>query len=176
MKNMFVLIIFISSILGAQDRTDVSKWEPFKFLIGKWEGIGTGKFGESKVIREYKYLMGGTYLIGTNRSDYVKQEKNPEGETHDNWDIFSYDKLRAKYILRQFHAEDITNTYTLDTSKVANKIIEFETEYIENFEKGWRAKEVYQIINRNEFIEIFYLASPDEEYTEYVRNIFKRIE
>jgi hypothetical protein len=43
---------------------------------------------------------------------------NPQGEIHDNWNIFSYDKARKKYVLRQFYAEDITNTYSADSSEI----------------------------------------------------------
>ena len=119
--------------------------------------------------------MGGTYIIGKNKSIYEKQEKNPEGEIHDHWDIISYDKVRAKYVFRQFHAEDITNTFLLDSLSDAKGILEFESESIENFKEGWKAKEVYKIINEDEFIEIFYLASPGKEYAEYIRSTFKRV-
>jgi hypothetical protein len=174
-KKILLILLFLSSIVFAQSEYNTKKWEPFNFLIGKWEGSGTGKFGDSKIEREYEYLMGGTYIIRKNKSIYEKQEKNPEGEIHDHWDIISYDKVRAKYVFRQFHAEDITNTFSLDSLNAAQGILEFESESIENFIKGWKAKEVYKIINENEFIEIFYLAAPGKEYSEYVRNTFKRI-
>ena len=176
MKIILLIFLFLSSIIIAQSEYDTKKWEPVKFLVGKWEGTGTGKFGNSKIKREYKYLMGGTYIIGKNKSTYEVQEKNPKGEIHDNWDIISYDKVGVKYVIRQFHAEDITNTFSLDSTKAFNGILEFESESIENFIDGWKAKEVYKIINENEFIEIFYLAAPGKEYSEYVRNTFKRIE
>jgi hypothetical protein len=102
MKNILLIIFTLSSIIFAQNKNDINKWEPFKFLIGKWEGNGTGKFGDSKIERTYEYLMGGTYIIGKNKSVYEKQEKNPEGEIHYNWDIISYDKVTAKYVIRQF--------------------------------------------------------------------------
>ena len=176
MKKLFLFVIMLMSTgVLAQNEDKIKKWEPFNFLIGKWEGNGVGKFGDSKVEREYEYFMGGTYLIGKNKSNYEKQERNPEGEIHDNWDIISYDKIRSKYVMRQFHAEDIINTYTLDSSKVAEGIYEFESEAIENFGVGWKAKEVYKILNEDEFIEVFYLAPPNKEYSEYVRNTFKRI-
>ena len=79
-------------------------------------------------------------------------------------------------MLRQFHAEDIVNTYSMDSSLAAEGKIELITESIENFGTGWKAKEVYEVINENEFIEIFYLAPPGKDFTEYVRNTFKRIE
>jgi len=176
MKIMLMIFLFLPSIILAQSEQNIKKWDPIKILIGKWEGTGTGKFGNSKVVREYEYLMGGTYLIGKNKSTYEVQEKNPEGEIHDNWDIISYDKVKAKYVIRQFHAEDITNTFSLDTIKASQGILEFESESIENFKDGWKAKEVYKIISENEFTEIFYLAPPGKQYSEYIRNTFKRIE
>ncbi len=64
MKRILLIILFVSSIIFAQSENVTTKWEPFNFLIGKWEGSGTGKFGDSKIEREYEYLMGGTYIIG----------------------------------------------------------------------------------------------------------------
>jgi hypothetical protein len=40
---------------------------------------------------------------------------------------------------------------------------------------GWKAKEVYNILNENEFVEIFYLAPPGKDYSEFIRNTFKRV-
>jgi hypothetical protein len=175
MKTIILLVTALVICLSAQDSISNDKWAPFNILIGEWEGEGIGKWGSSKVLREYTYLMGNTYIIGKNKSVYEKQEKNPRGETHENWDILSYDKGRAKYVLRQFHDEDITNTYNLDSANVANGIYEFETVAIENFGEGWRAKEVYEIINQDKFIEHFFLASPGKEYQEYVKNTFRRV-
>jgi hypothetical protein len=175
MKRTLFIVAILSSLALAQSGSSIKKWQPLNFLIGKWEGNGTGKFGDSKIEQKYEYLMGGTYIIGKNPSSYEKQEKNPDGEIHDHWDIISYDKVRAKYVFRQFHAEDITNTFSLDSLKAAQGKLEFESESIENFREGWSAKEIYKIINEDEFIEIFYLASPGKEYTEYLRNTFKRV-
>ena len=175
MNRALIIFALLTSLTFAQSDIVKEKWKPLNFLIGKWEGNGTGKFGDSKIEREYEYLMGGTYIIGKNTSTYEKQEKNPEGEIHDHWDIISYDKVRAKYVFRQFHAEDITNTFSLDSLNAANGNLEFESESIENFRKGWRAKEVYKIISKDEFIEIFYLASPGNDYTQFVKSSFKRI-
>jgi len=175
MSRIVIFILIISSCISAQQKKTSTKWLPLDFLIGKWEGKGTGKWGESTIIREYGYLMGGTYIIGKNISNYEKQSQNPEGEIHDNWDIISYDKGRKKYVLRQFHAEDITNKYATDSSSVFNGKFEFESEEIENFRSGWKAKEVYIFENENSFVEIFYLSAPGKDYSEYVRNTFKRL-
>jgi len=176
MKKIFLLYFVFTLIIFAQSEDGKTKWEPFNWMIGRWEGKGTGKFGDSSVEREYEYLMGGTFIIGKNNSFYEKQEKNPKGEIHNHWDIFSYDKIRKKYVLRQFHAEDITNTFIMDSTDTTGGAFVFVSEAIENFKPGWGAKEAYKIINNNEFVEIFYLAPPGKDYTEYIRTTFKRAE
>ena len=174
MKAVF-LIIFLPLVLFSQEQT-VSKWQPFEKLIGKWQGTGEGKFGSSTLEREYFYIMDSTFLMAKGKSVYEKQRKNPEGEMHENWDIFSYDKGRSKYVFRQFHAEDIVNTYSADSLKIDKGVLEFKSEFIENFAADWKAMEVYKFIGDDEFVEIFYLAAPGKQYKEYVRNSFERIE
>lgn len=176
MRLIIFCMLIISSACYSQADLNSTKWKDLEFLIGKWEGTGNGKVGESKVEREYSYLMGGTYIIGKNKSTYGKQEKNPHGEVHINWDIYSYDKNRKKYLIRQFHEEDITNTFSVDSSHVADGEYEFVSESIENFGAGWKAKEVYNVISENEFVETFYLAPPGKDYTVFVENRFKRVE
>jgi hypothetical protein len=175
MKITLLCLLFITSVSFSQNDSKTVKWKDLNFLIGTWEGTGTGKFGDSKVEREYSYFMGGTYILGKNKSTYEKQEKNPDGEIHVNWDIYSYDKNRKRYVIRQFHEEDITNTFSADSSDIPDGKYEFVYESIENFLPGWKAKEVYDIINEDEFIEIFYLAPPEKEYSEFIRNSFKRV-
>ena len=175
MKITTLCLIFISSVIYSQNDNLPDKWENFKFLIGRWEGTGTGKFGDSRVEREYTYFMDSTYLLGKNKSVYEKQDKNPEGEIHISWDIYSYDKYRKKYVIRQFHEEDITNTYSADSSDISDGQYEFISESIENFMPGWKAREVYNKLNDDEFVEIFYLAPPGKEYSEFIRNTFKRL-
>ena len=174
MMKILIITILITLLNFAQEEEGITIWSPLQLLIGTWEGTGEGKFGNSTIEREYKFIMGGTFILGTNTSIYEEQEKNPDGEIHDHWDIFSYDKRESKYMFRQFHAEDIVNTFSLDSLKASKGELEFITESIENFGEEWRAKEVYKFKSDNEFMEIFYLAPPGKEFTEYIRNTFKR--
>ncbi len=177
MKKRPLLIGFLLLSLCSSQTSDIpEKWIPFNYFIGMWIGTGIGKFGQSIVERKYEYFMGATFILAKNKSIYQKQAQNLHGEIHDNWDIISYDKDQSKYVLRQFHAEDIINTYSADSSKIALGIYSFESESIENFRLGWKARETYKILNEDEFIEIFYLSPPNGVWVEYVRNHFKRIQ
>jgi len=161
-------------LLFSQEKENKNIWQPFEYFAGNWQGVGEGRFGSSNVEREYRFIMGGTFLLGTNKSTYEKQEKNPKGEVHDNWDIISYDKQRRQFVFRQFHAEGIVNQFVLDSLDPHKGKFEFVSEATENFGNGWRAKEWYEILNKNEFTETFSLAAPGEEFQVFVTNHFKR--
>jgi hypothetical protein len=57
-----------------------------------------------------------------------------------------------------------------------NAVIVFVTESIENIPAGWRAKETYQILGPDEFVETFELAVSGKEFELYTENRFTRSE
>jgi len=77
-------------------------------------------------------------------------------------------------MLRQFHVEGFANLYALNRSASTPKHLLFESEYFENFNNSWKAKETYDIISPDEFIETFELAPPGKPFEVYSRNHLKR--
>jgi hypothetical protein len=51
----------------------------------------------------------------------------------------------------------------------------FVSESIENIPSGWRAKESYQVISPDEFIETFELAEPGKDFEVYTSCHLKRV-
>lgn len=41
-------------------------------------------------------------------------EKNPKGEVHEDFGIFSYDQARKTFVMRGFYVEGFVNTYVMD--------------------------------------------------------------
>ena len=144
------------------------------YFAGSWEGTAKGQPGNGKVEREYQFVLNGKYLQAKNKSTYPPQEKNPKGEVHEDWGLFSYDRGRKQFILRQFHVEGFVNQYALDRAASNDKTLVFVTESIENIPAGWRARESYRILNSDEFVETFELAGPGKEFEVYSENRFKR--
>ncbi|HZY09883.1 MAG TPA: hypothetical protein VFF29_01910 [Bacteroidota bacterium] len=124
------------SLIIAQGDKKRDTWEPIKFFIGSWEGTGKGEPGVSKVEREYQFVLDGKYIFAKNKSKYEPQEKNPKGEAHEDWGIFSYDRSRRLFVLRQFHVEGFVNQYVLDTLNRDSTKLVFITESIENIPLG----------------------------------------
>jgi hypothetical protein len=133
-------------------------WKPLRVLIGQWKGEVRGDPGHGKAEREYAFILNDRLIHVRNRSIYPPQEKNAKGQTHEDIGFFSYDKGAKKLMLRQFHIEGFVNQFALDSISEDGRTIAFTSTAIENIAPGWRARETYQILNADEFIETFALA------------------
>lgn len=172
--SKIMVVILLGSLLRAQTGQPPDVWSPLKYFVGSWEGTSNGQSGSGKVERDYQFVLGGKFLQVKNKSVYPAQAKNPKGETHEDWALFSFDRSRKKFVLRQFHAEGFVNQYLLDSKSDDNKTLVFLTESIENLPAGWKAKETYRILNDNEFTEVFELAAPGKELELYSETKFQR--
>lgn len=169
-----MLLMFVFNFpLYAQEQSD--PWEPLKMFEGQWVGHETGAAGIGQGERSYEFIMNGKYLYFKNKSTFEPQEKNPEGEVHEDWGFFSYDNFRKTIVLRQFHSEGYVNQYTIiaDTSDLKSLIL--VTESIENVPDGFRARYIYKFKNENEFTEIFELASPGKDFNPLLENHWTRV-
>ncbi len=176
MRNLALAILLLLAATAAAQApaTRPDPWARLRFLVGDWTGTATGEPGEGTVTRRYEFILGGKFLYERNTSTYPPQEKNKEGETHEHWSILSYDKARHTFIFRQFHQEGFVNEYALDDSASTPAKLVFAHERIENIKGPWRARETYDIISPDEFIETFELAPLDQPYAVYTRNHFTR--
>lgn len=175
MKNLVFLFLILYGTSSAQTNAPQSTWLDLNYFIGTWEGTGKGESGISTVKRKYEFTMNNKYIHVHNKSVYLPQEKNPKGEIHEDMGIISYDKNRKLYVYRQFHVEGFVNQYTLDSISQNSKKFVFTSEAIENIPKGFRARESYKIINKDEMIETFEIAEPGKDFKLYTENHLKRI-
>ena len=109
-----------------------------------------------------------------NVSRFEPQEKNPNGETHEDLTIFSRNENRNLFVIRQFNIEGFVNTFVLDTLKSDNRNFVFVSESSENSPEGLRARLTYKISNKDEFTEFFELAFPEKEFEIWLRNFWRR--
>jgi hypothetical protein len=174
MRRTLLLILFVPLLTAAQTPRQDDVWQPFKYFLGTWSGTGKGEPGISHLEREYKFVLGGKFLNVIHKSVYKPQEKNPKGETHEDWGFFSYDRSRKQHLFRQFHIEGFVTHYRLDSITADGKVMVFLSESIENIPPGWRAKETYRVLGENEFVETFELAAPGKDFALYSENHFRR--
>jgi hypothetical protein len=157
-----------------EDGEDSDPWTLFRPLVGTWEGTGGGKPGEGKEVMDCEFVLQDKFLRIRNRSRYKPQEKNPEGEVHEDWGFLSHDKIRDTFVLREFHVEGYVNEYILDHVSEDGKTLVFLTESLENVPEGWRGRETFRYIGTDEFHNTFELARPGEDFEVYVETRLRR--
>jgi hypothetical protein len=174
MKSIIVFLLFVpSSLFGQLSRQD-SIWLPMTAFLGTWEGTGGGEPGIGKYNRSYSFVLGKKFIEVRNKSVYPPTDKNPAGEIHEDVGYISFDKLRRKFVLRQFHVEGFVNQYALDSVSTDGKTMIFISEAIENIPNGWRARETYRIVSHNEITETFDLAPPTKPFELYTKVTLKK--
>jgi len=149
-------------------------WGPFRYFLGEWSGSGKGEPGISRADRDYSLVLHERFIQIRNRAVYEPQEANPDGEVHEDLGLLGFDKLRGKYVLREFHVEGFVNQYLIDTTNSESGKIVMVSEAIENIAPGWRARTTYEILSDDEFREEFDLAGPGKEWERYSATDFKR--
>jgi lysophospholipase L1-like esterase len=169
-----LLVMGMVCLSLAQTGMSEDVWELFRFFEGEWTGEQTGNAGVGKGERTIEFIMEEKYLYYKNVSKFEPQEKNPKGETHEDWTFFSYDVNRKKYVLREFHSEGFVNQYILDELSEDNRTLVFTSENIENAPEGLRARVTLTILERNKFKEVFELANPDKGFSVWLENIWTR--
>ena len=174
--GLVALLFCAPSVLANQEATPKKEdaWKPIRFLVGTWDGVAEGEAGRGTVKRTYEFVMNGRFLHERNISSYPPQEKNPKGEVHEHWTMFSYDRARNSLVMRQFHQEGFVNQYVMPATAGTNAGILFESEGFENLPVGWKAREKYAVVSKNEFVETFELAPPGKEFDVYSQTRFKR--
>jgi hypothetical protein len=177
MKLVAAVLVSLAVAAGSTLAADAvpEPWLPVHRLVGSWIGKASGQAGEGTVVRRYAFVMNGRFIHETNITTYPPQEKNRKGEVHEHQSFISFDKARKTLVLRQFHVEGFVNTFR-QAAPVAGMpaTVVFESESFENFSNTWKARETYEFISDDEFVETFELAPPGKPFSTYGRSHFKR--
>ena len=174
MKNSNLLILAFVLIFGSAFGQN-QNFDRLEFLYGKWIGTGSGFGNEtSRIESEFKSIMNGKYVEVWNDSKFKPTEKNPDGENHIDKGIISFDKDREVIVYRQFNNEGYVNQYILNDSLSGDTVLVFETEIIENFVTGGKAKWTIKKLADDQIETIFEVSFPNKEYTCYGQNILTK--
>jgi hypothetical protein len=165
-------IMLLTAICGSAAEPDgLSR---IAWLLGDWSGKGEGEPGHSTSERQAQRVLAGRFVRVEGRSEYPKQERNPEGETHVQTDMWGYDRARKLLTLRQFDSLGFASTYALDKdASTATRWI-LNAEQLENVPKGWRARYIYVLISSEEYEETLELDMDGKGFSPYVSNRFRK--
>lgn len=176
------LLLLLSGLLGpvafsqqppAAAPADV--WAPFRVFVGTWKGGGEGTPGTGTGVQTFAFILRGTYLQVQNKTTIAPSTQNPKGEVHEDMGVFSYDKARKAFILRQFHVEGFVNQYVLENPPAEGQPFVFVSESIENIPAGFKARLTYKFIDADTYEQTFDLAPPGQEFTCYSKGVMRRV-
>lgn len=174
-SDVLLLVACLAASVGAQEAAPKpDRFGQLRFLAGSWRGDQAGQPGRGTAERTYEFILNDRFLQERNTSTYPPQEKNTKGEVHHHISLISYDGARKRYVFRQFHTEGFVNTYVQEPSN-DDKTIVFVTEAVENIPPGYRARETYTILSRDEFMERFEIAEPGKDFELYSEAHFRRV-
>ena len=168
--SAFLLLSSTITISAAEQ----DAFAPVRFLTGTWMGAASGEPGSGTAQRTYAFVLGNKFIQERNQTTYPPQERNKAGEVHEHWSLIGYDKARKLLTFRQFHQEGFVATYVLNAAASSAEKVVFESEQLENIGIGWRARETYEVVSADEFIETFELSESGKPYELYSRTHFKR--
>jgi hypothetical protein len=143
--------------------------DALRFLLGEWVGRASGAAGAGAVRRSYARVLGDRFIEFRHQSEYAPQDANPEGEVHEEMGLFYHDGSRI--VLREFHAEGFVITYRM----WADGGLVFVSETFENGPPGIRARMTLHPEGHDRMEEVFELAPSGEDFSEFIRNSWKRV-
>jgi hypothetical protein len=175
MRFVTVLLLALPTIgFSTAQAPPPELWAPFAYFVGSWNGEESASFGSGRGERTYSLLLNGRYLLSQNVSRFPRQPSRPEGETHEDWTIFSYDTRRKTYVLRQFNSEGFVNQLVMEEGASIPRKMRFVGESAENAPPGTRVVLEYEVVGEDEFLESFEVAFPGGGRPTTIRNRWRR--
>ncbi|QGY45387.1 hypothetical protein GM418_17415 [Maribellus comscasis] len=173
----YLLLFVVLTVFTFDGFTQENPLQKFSFLIGNWEGTGSGFSASKSVIHsEFKWVLNNNFIEVKNHSEFEPTSNGSNGEIHDDRGMISFDKERNVYVFRQFHNEGYYNRYILNDSLSTKESFVFETEFIENFVPGGRARFTINVKNDFEIETVFDVGFPGKEMACFGTNQLKRKE
>ena len=171
-RKIFAFLILVPILAAAQAEQKKDVWAPLRILEGTWIGETPGV---SKVTQTYQFVLSGKFLHMKTRSVFEPTEKNPKGEIHEDFGVFSYDQGRKTFMMRGFYVEGFVNTYVMEKISEDSKAFTFVTEHVENAPEGTKAKLVFKVMSDEEIEQSFHVAFPGREFSCYfIHNLKKQ--
>ncbi|MGE5354523.1 MAG: hypothetical protein ACM3P0_20745 [Acidobacteriota bacterium] len=161
-------LIIMTSAVSAQDKN--SSWEKLNYLLGNWNGEGSGKPGEGKGYFSFKFDLDKNILIRKSHSEYPAQNDKP---------LIIHDDLMVVY--PDNSGNPIKAIYFDNEGHVINYSVTFPNgkDVVFTSEKTPKApvfRLTYSVIDSNTVNVIFAMSQDGENFRTYVEGKSKRSE
>lgn len=148
-------------------------WTMAQRLIGVWEGPATGRPGSGVQRREYKSVLDGHFLLGTNQTRW---EASPSAEAfvHEDISVLSADRGTGELRLLGFYSEGLVHDYRCREAGADGSRLVFEAVQVEGGPPGMRARETIELVGDDGLRTTFELAMPGGGFEPYTHEELHR--
>jgi len=152
----------------------VDPWAAAQRLLGRWEGPATGRPGTGQQVREYRSILQGRFILGTDVTRWVPTTEEPGGLLHEDLAVLGWDGSARVLTMRNFHAEGFVHDYRSVEAAPDGARIVFEAVQVENGPPGMRARETLVFNGPDELESTFELAMPGGDFEPYTHERLHR--
>jgi hypothetical protein len=175
MKRLMVWVLFAALIVGMVGaQTPAPKpadpWAGLKFLVGEWQGLGSGAPGEGEGGTSFAFNLDGKILVRNNWAKYPPKPGEKTGPSHLDFMIIYPEagsgSLRAIYFDNEGHVIQYAVTFPAQRNAVV-----FETAA---GQPGPRFRLTYELKANGVLDNVFWIAPPGGEFKVYVQGSLKK--
>jgi hypothetical protein len=152
----------------------IDPWASAQRLLGRWEGPATGRPGTGNQVREYKLILRGQFILGTDETRWEPTAEQPAGDLHEDLSVLSFDRASGQLVMRGFYGEGFVHEYRCVDPEADGSRLVFEASQVENGPPGMRARETIAFIGPGEIESTFELAMPGGGFEQYTHVCLKQ--
>ncbi len=169
------LVVLSMMAFGTSAQSIENPFTPLTFILGEWTGNGIGLNHEKTILQSgFRLSLNNSFIEVSNEWLLEPTETYPKGEIRVDKGFISFDKSRKVFVFRQFHGEGFVNQYILNNNLSDDSLLVFDSELIENFVPGGKARWTLKKISETELETAFYLSASDEEFVCYGTNFLTK--
>ncbi len=159
-------MVFAASTAMAQAPAPATQpWTPLQFLVGIWEGMGSGAPGEGRGGCTFVFELNKNILVRKNWAEYAPKPGETKGVSHEDLMIVYAEPGESGLKAIYFDMENHVIHYVLQTPARPNQAV-FESE---PGTKGSRFRLSYELNADGKVLNIFSMARPGQDFKEYTR-------
>jgi hypothetical protein len=149
-------------------------WNAAQRLIGRWEGPATGRPGKGRQVREYKSILAGHFIQGSDQTHWDPSTEEPNGSLHEGLAVLSFDRRAGELVMRSFYSEGLIHDYRCRATDDESRLV-FEAAQVEGGPPGMRARETIVLTGSDALESTFELAMPGGDFESYTFERLTRI-
>lgn len=175
MKRTSILALLVFLAVGltsaaAQTPKLADPWTGLNFLVGEWEGVGSGAPGEAVGGTTFAFNLDKKILIRKNWAKYPPKPGEKTGLSHEDLMIIYPSADGSSFRAVYFDNEGHVIHYTVAFPQAPNSAV-FETD---SAQQGPRFRMTYELKSDKGLENTFWIAPPGGEFKVYVQGSLRR--